>query len=129
MNFTHESSEDGVSERRFALTIAGEVVPGVIWMPQDAAGARPLLLVAHGGSQHKLFPPIVAASRRDAKTFGWAVMALDAPSHGERARPEETARFREKLQAQLAQGQGPSGEALQIMTSWANQAQPEWRAA
>ena len=129
MNLTDEQSEDGVTERRFELTVAGEVVPGVIWTPAEAVGPRPLLLLAHGGGAHRLFPPLVAHARRLAKTFGYALLALDAPGHGAREKPEETARFREKFRAQLAQGQSLGGEPLQIMTSWANQAQPEWRAA
>jgi dienelactone hydrolase len=129
MNFTSEESEDGVIQRRFELSLAGETVPGVLWTPAGASGPRPLLLLAHGGSQHKLFPPLVAHGRRLVKTLDVAALALDAPAHGERAKPEETARFGEKFRARLAQGLGLGGEALQMMMSWAAQAGPEWRAA
>jgi dienelactone hydrolase len=130
MKLTHEHSEDGVTERHFELEVAGETVPGALWTPTEPADApRPLLLAGHGGSQHKLFPPIVGAAKRYARHLKIAVVALDAPGHGPRAQPETKARFGETFRQQLAQGRGLGGEALAIMTGWATQAVPEWRAA
>jgi hypothetical protein len=39
MRFTAETSSDGVFEQLFNL---GEI-PGVLWTPEGAAGARPLI--------------------------------------------------------------------------------------
>jgi hypothetical protein len=52
---------DGVTEQLFAL--GG--VPGVLWTPDGASGTRPLIVMGHGGGQHKKAPaswPARAAS-------------------------------------------------------------------
>ena len=36
MEFTRERTADGVTERLFELTVAGERVPAVIWAPEGA---------------------------------------------------------------------------------------------
>lgn len=103
---------DEVSERLFELEVEGERVPAVVWTPAQAHGPRPLLLLAHGGGQHKLMPPLVAGARRFVKSNGWAVAALDAPLHGERA-----------------QGRSPLSEPLEMGQLRAASAALEWRAA
>jgi len=52
MRFTSETTSDGVSERLFTL---GDIA-GVLWSPPGAAGRRPLVLLGHGGGQHKKAP-------------------------------------------------------------------------
>ena len=61
LTFTREKSEDGVIERLFDLTVAGERVPAVLWAPEGAHGPRPLMLMGHGGSQHKKIGTLSAA--------------------------------------------------------------------
>ena len=88
MRFTSRTSSDGVTEQLFTLTLtftSGEI-PGVLWTPDAAAGARPLILMGHGGGQHKQAPGIVARGRRFAAECGFAVAAVDAPGHGDRPR-------------------------------------------
>ena len=63
MEFTDVRSEDGVTRRSFTLSVAGEAVPAVIWAPEGASGPRPLVLMGHGGSQHKKTPGIRARAR------------------------------------------------------------------
>jgi hypothetical protein len=55
MRFTSETTSNGVSERLFIL----DNIPGVLWSPADAAGSRPLVLLGHGGGQHKKVPGLV----------------------------------------------------------------------
>lgn len=129
MKFTQEISEEGVSERLFELQVAGETVTGALWLPDGARTPRPLLLLAHGGSQHKLFPPLVAGARRYAREQRYAVMALDAPGHGPRGTPEQRAEFSERFRQRMASGAGLGGEPLAVMLRWATQAAPEWQAA
>jgi hypothetical protein len=129
MEFTRERTEDGVTERLFDLTVAGEIVPGVIWAPENARGPRPLVLMGHGGSQHKKVATLAARAKRYAKTMGYAVAAIDAPGHGARVSPEEAARFAAEIQARIAAGKGLGGEAAKAMTQRAVQAIPEWKAA
>src|ERR1700761_79834 len=126
MNFTRERSEGGVTERLFELTVAGETVPGVIWSPENAKGPRPLVLMGHGGSQHKKVGSLAARARRYAQVLGYAVAAIDAPGHGSRVTPEESARFAAEIEKRIKAGQGMGGEAAKAMTERAAQAVPEW---
>jgi dienelactone hydrolase len=129
MDFTRERTENGVTERLFELTVASETVPGVVWTPQDASGPRPLVLMGHGGSQHKKVATLTARARRYARALGYAVAAIDAPRHGARVSAEESARFAAEIQARMASGQRLGGEAVQAMAQRAAQAVPEWKAA
>jgi dienelactone hydrolase len=75
----------GVCERRFDLEVEDEVVPGVVWTPEDASsGPRPLVLIGHGGSQHKRAPNVLALARRLVRRLGFAAAAIDGPMHGDR---------------------------------------------
>ncbi|MFK4037840.1 dienelactone hydrolase family protein [Nonomuraea wenchangensis] len=124
MRFTSTTSSDGVTERSFTL---GEI-PGVLWTPQDANGPRPLILIGHGGGQHKKAPGVVARARRFAAEGGFAVAAIDAPHHGERPKTEEFARITAGLRAGMAAGEDVSGHLATMHTFLAGQAVPEWRA-
>lgn len=91
MEFIEEMTERGVTERRFQLEVDGETVPGILWTPERARGARPLVLQGHGGTQHKRVPNILSLSRRLVRHNGYAVAAIDAPGHGERMTDEDRA--------------------------------------
>jgi len=80
MRFTSQASSDGVTEQLFTLTSTFGEIPGVLWTPDGAAGARPLILMGHGGGQHKKAPGIVARARRFAADCGFAVAAVDCPA-------------------------------------------------
>ena len=70
MQFTQERSEEGgVTRRLFELTVDGAQVPAAIWAPEGAKGPRPLVLMGHGGSQHKKTPGIVARARAYARKW------------------------------------------------------------
>lgn len=73
-----------VTERRFDLTVGSEIVPGILWTPNGAQASRPLVLLGHGGSQHKRSPNILALARRIVRHLGFAAAAIDGPMHGER---------------------------------------------
>ena len=73
-----------VCERGFALTVNDAVVPGILWTPEGATGTRPLVLLGHGGSQHKRTPNILALARRLVRHLGYAAAAIDGPMHGDR---------------------------------------------
>lgn len=74
----------GVCERRFELRLE-DVVPGILWTPEGATGPRRLVLIGHGGSQHKRSPNVLAIGRRIVRHLGYAAAAIDAPLHGDRA--------------------------------------------
>jgi dienelactone hydrolase len=124
MRFTSQTSSDGVCEQLFTL---GEI-PGVLWSPAGAAGARPLILMGHGGGQHKKTPGIVARARRFVTECGFAAAAVDVPAHGDRPKEEEYDRIATANQARVAAGE----ELAPLMASFqalvARQTVPEWRA-
>src|SRR6266540_5398 len=104
LRFLAESFDQGVSERRFDLTVAEHTVPGLLWTPAHATSLRPLILIAHGGFQHKRIELIVDLARRFAGDLGYAVGALDLPDHGERLSREERARQREERSSWVPNG-------------------------
>lgn len=81
---------DGVTERRFDVDVDGRVVPGMLWTPDGASGPRPLVLLGHGATRHKRVDHILALARQLVVNFGFAAMAIDAASHGDR-RPDTSA--------------------------------------
>lgn len=78
----------GVVERRFDVKCEERIVPGLVWTPEDANGARPLVLVGHGGSGHKRMEYVLALARRLVRHQGFAVAAIDGPAHGDRVEPD-----------------------------------------
>ena len=99
MDFTAQSVEDGVVDRSFDLKVGDDVVPGVLWTPADASGPRPKVLIGHGGTQHKRVANVVQLAHALVRELRYAVVAIDAPGHGDRVTPEERARAREAMAA------------------------------
>jgi pimeloyl-ACP methyl ester carboxylesterase len=123
MDFTAETTADGVSERLFSL----DGIPGVLWTPADAAGPRPLILLGHGGGQHKKAPGMVARGRRYAGDCGFAAVSIDAPGHGDRPRSEGDERFVARLRELMAAGQPVGPHVTRHNAELAAQAVPEWQ--
>ena len=128
MHFTSEVATEGVIERTFDLDVAGERVPGVIWSPSDTSERSPLVLMGHGGSQHKKFVGIVSRAHKYVLDFGFAVVAIDAPGHGERVPSEQAAQFVAELQKKFAGGKPVAELVAREMARLALQAVPEWQA-
>ena len=124
MRFISTTSSDGVSERLFTL---GEI-PGVLWTPEDARGTRPLILMGHGGGQHKKAPGILARARRFVAEGGFAVAAIDVPNHGERATDEEFDRIAAEYRARMAAGEDTAALDTALYTLVVGQAVAEWQA-
>lgn len=70
--------------REFFVQAAGRRVPVVLWTPAGPAARRPLLLMGHGGSQHKTHPGVVDLAARFVRIHGFAAAAIDGPIHGAR---------------------------------------------
>ncbi|RDI31905.1 alpha/beta hydrolase [Lentzea flaviverrucosa] len=121
MRFTsHTTSADGITERDFVH----DGVPGVLWTPgHDPAG---LVLSAHGGGRHKRAPGILARAHRCAAA-GLAVVALDAPGHGDRVRTAEDERFAIEIRSRMAAGQDAGALVAEYNALQASRAIPEWR--
>lgn len=128
MRITAEHTEKGVTERDFELEVAGDRVPGVLWAPADASGPRPLVLMGHGGSQHKRVDTHVARARHYVRALGFAVVAIDAPQHGDRVTPERAAEFARNIRERLEQRRPLGGEVARQLADRARKAVPEWQA-
>ncbi|MEG3632008.1 dienelactone hydrolase family protein [Streptomyces poriticola] len=124
MRFISETSSDGVHEQLFVL---GEV-PGVLWTPEGAVGTRPLVLMGHGGGQHKKAPGIVARARRFAAECGYAVVAVDVPAHGDRPKVEEYDRILTENRARMEAGEALAPLIAEFQALVARRTVPEWRA-
>jgi dienelactone hydrolase len=124
MRFISQTSLDGVTEQLFTV---GEI-PGVLWTPEGAAGARPLILMGHGGGQDKKAPGVVSRARRFAAEGGFVVAAIDAPNHGERPRNPEFDRIASENRARMAAGEDPAELVAAMHALVAGQVIAEWQA-
>ncbi|MEU8150574.1 alpha/beta hydrolase [Nonomuraea sp. NPDC048901] len=122
MRFISQTSTDGVTERPFTL---GEI-PGVLWTP-DEAEPRALILIGHGGGQHKQAPGVVARAIRLAAESGYAAAAIDAPAHGDRPKSAEHERIITEMRARMAGAGDPLPLLAELHTLLAAQTVPEWR--
>ncbi|WP_433621864.1 alpha/beta hydrolase [Nocardia sp. CA-120079] len=124
MHFTSQTSSNGVIERDFIL---GEV-PGVLWSPESRANGAPLILMAHGGGQHKRAPGILGRAHRFVTTCGFHVAALDAPGHGDRSRTATDEQHVAALRQAQAAGEPIGPIVVEIHLDLAARAVPEWQA-
>jgi pimeloyl-ACP methyl ester carboxylesterase len=121
-----ETSANGVVERDF---VVGEV-PGVLWSPVSGPDHAPLVLMGHGGGLHKKTPGLLARAHDTVRTWGFTVVAIDAPGHGDRPRTAEDEQARADLQQALAADDIERFESVSVryVTSVAERAVPEWQA-
>ena len=123
MRSTSMTSSDGVREQLFEL---GDL-PGVLWTPQDADGPRPLILLGHGGGQHKKAPGVVFRAHRFVTELGFAAVAVDVPNHGDRT-DERYDRLLAENQARVAAGEDLAVVIAGFQELAARQTVPEWQA-
>lgn len=123
MHFISEMFRDRVRERLFVI----DDIPGVLWTPGNAAGTRPLIVMGHGGGQHKKAPDILNLARRFVTEAGFAVVAVDVPNHGERPADEKYHRIAAENQARVEAGQEPAPLIAAFQALVARQTVPEWR--
>lgn len=136
MRVLSEVAERGVVERRFDLEVDGEVVPGILWLPETADGPRPAVLIGHGGTQHKRVDHVLGLARRFVRNLGYAAVAIDAPGHGDRVTDLDEARERRRnLQSRLARGRGEGASPREMSpeeaATWAERTRRggrEWKA-
>src|SRR5690349_18025918 len=100
VRFTAETSSNGVVERDFMV---GDV-PGVLWAPESAPDHAPLVLMGHGGGLHKKTPALVARAHDAVSKWGYTVVAIDAPGHGDRPLSTEDEQVRAEFRQAMAAG-------------------------
>ncbi|MFF7262386.1 dienelactone hydrolase family protein [Streptomyces sp. NPDC008159] len=124
MRFNSETSSDGVREHLFTL----DEIPGVLWTPDGAVGPRPLIVMGHGGGQHKKAPGVVARALRFVTECGFAVVAVDVPGHGDRPKDENYDRIVTENQARAAAGEELAPLIAGFQALVARRTVPEWKA-
>ncbi|GAA4216686.1 alpha/beta hydrolase [Actinocatenispora rupis] len=126
VRFTAQTTTDGVVERDF---VVGDV-PGVLWSPASGPAHAPLVLMGHGGGQHKKTPALAARARHAATTHGFTVVAIDAPGHGDRPRTADDERVRADFRQAHETGDTARFKdiSLRYGIALAERAVPEWRA-
>ncbi|SPF05910.1 dienelactone hydrolase family protein [Streptomyces sp. MA5143a] len=124
MRFNTETSSDGVREHLFTL----DEIPGVLWTPDGAVGPRPLIVMGHGGGQHKKAPGVVARALRFVTECGFAVVAVDVPGHGDRPKDENYDRTVAENQARAAAGEELAPLIAGFQALVARRTVPEWKA-
>ena len=126
VRFTAETSSDGVIERDF---LVGEI-PGVLWAPVSGADHAPIVLVGHNGGMHKKAPGLRARALHTAATWGFNVVAIDAPGHGDRPRTDSDEQARTEIRQAVTAGDTPrfTAASVRFMASLAEQAVAEWQA-
>jgi pimeloyl-ACP methyl ester carboxylesterase len=124
MHFVTETVSNGVTERTFEL---GDIT-GVLWEPAAGAERAPLVLLGHGGGQHKRAPGVVARAQRFAVDCGFAAVAIDMAGHGDRPRTPAD----EQHVTAIGQGRAAGVPLGPIITAYnaelARRAVPEWQA-
>lgn len=66
----------------FAVGFAGRTIPGAVWLPHGPIEG--LVLVGHGGSQHKRHDSVERRARALVERCQFAVVSIDGPLHGAR---------------------------------------------
>jgi dienelactone hydrolase len=125
MDITTSTSDADVTQHLFTL---GETT-GALWHATDEATPlpRPLMLIGHGGGQHRGHPAVLARAHRCVE-LGFTAACLDAPGHGDRPQSDEDVRFVTDLRDRMTRGE-PVGDLIADKNvSLAAQAVPEWRA-
>ena len=129
MQFFSDIVSEDLLQRSFLL----DDVTGVIWSPNEPSDAeplqsRPLILLGHGGGQHKRAPGVVARAQRFASNCGFTVVAIDAPGHGDRSRTRKDERSVAAIKRTMEAGE-PTGELIAAYNAdLAKRAVPEWQA-
>ncbi len=128
-----EQIADGVMLHEFAIEVAGDIVPSVLWAPVGSIAPRALIAMGHGGSSHKRSATISTRAVRYAQEFAWATLAIDAPQHGERISAAQAAVERAKTLARISSASNAPAlsvaEKIHFLDTLAAQAVPEWQAA
>ncbi len=62
----------GFRKRPFYVTRSNEKIPGILWTPEESAGALPLVILGHGENSEKRTAASLAIARRFVRRHGVA---------------------------------------------------------
>lgn len=123
MRITSETVADGVREQLFTI---GEI-PGVLWTPAAGSGPRPLVLIGHGGGQHKKGWEVLSRAIPYVRSCGFAVAAIDAPGTGDRPEHPEIKRLVAIIEECEAAGEAAGSAWPALCETVAAQLIPDWQ--
>jgi alpha-beta hydrolase superfamily lysophospholipase len=108
--------------------VVGEI-PGVLWSPASGSGRAPVVLMGHGGGLHKKAPAQVSRAHHYVTAYGYTVVAIDAPGHGDRPRTAADERAGADLRRAMAAGDTARVRSVSVRygDSLAERAVPEWQ--
>jgi dienelactone hydrolase len=109
--FTGQPSSNGMIERDFTL---GDI-PGVLWSPASGADRAPLVLMGHGGGNHKKHQAMAGRAQRLVAGCGCHVAVIDEQEIAE-------------LYRARAAGEPEGPIVVRYNAHLAELAVPEWRA-
>jgi pimeloyl-ACP methyl ester carboxylesterase len=124
LQFTAETSSDGLVERDF--TVGG--VTGALWSPASGADRAPVVLMGHGGGQHRKAPAMSGRAHRIVTSCGFHAAAIDAPGHGGRPRTAHDEQEIAAMQRAMAAGEPVGPIVVRYNAHLAERAVPEWQA-
>jgi dienelactone hydrolase len=124
LKFIAESSTNGMVERDF---LVGDI-PGVLWSPASGADRAPLVLMGHGGGNHKKHPAMSGRAERLVNDCGFHVAVIDAPGHGDRPRTEHDEQEIDLMQEAMETGIPVGPIVVRYNSYLAELAVPEWQA-
>lgn len=124
LQFTADSSSNGMVERDFTV---GEI-PGVLWSPVSGADRAPLVLMGHGGGNHKKHQAMAGRAKLLVSGCGFHVAVIDAPGHGSRPRTAHDEQEIAVMQRAMAAGEPVGPIVVRYNAHLAEQAVPEWQA-
>jgi alpha-beta hydrolase superfamily lysophospholipase len=125
LHFIAETSSDGLVERDFTV---GEVT-GVLWSPASGADRAPLVLMGHGGGEHRKSRAMIGRAHRLVTNCGFAVAVIDAPGHGGRPRTAHDEQEVAAMARARTAGEPVGPVVVRYNAHLAERAVPEWQAA
>ncbi|MGW1159791.1 alpha/beta hydrolase family protein [Streptomyces sp. NPDC002513] len=124
LHFTSQSASNGVVERDFSV---GDI-PGVLWSPASGADRAPLVLLGHGGGNHKKHPAMSGRAGLLVNGCGFHVAVIDAPGHGDRPLTAYDEQEIDAMQRAMATGEPVGPIVVRYNDHLAQLAVPEWQA-
>ena len=124
LHFIAETSSDGLVERDFTV---GDVT-GVLWSPASGADRAPLVLMGHGGGEHRKSRAMIGRAHRLVTNCGFAVAVIDAPGHGGRPRTAHDEQEIAAMARARAAGEPVGPVVVRYNAHLAERAVPEWQA-
>ena len=104
----------------------GEVT-GALWSPASGAN-RALVLLGHGGGQHRKAPAMAGRAHRIVTNCRFTVVAIGAPGHGGRTRTAHDEQEVAAMQQARAAGEPEGPIVVRYNAHLAERAVPEWQA-